>query len=92
MSIDFKPLGKRITIQAKREDERMSSGLFIPEGIRKYDGRVKVLAIGDDPDIKVKPGDTVVIDLSYARNVFPDNNNLFIMDYVNVWGVVEDTE
>ena len=88
--VNFKPLGKRITIEAKRESEKMASGLFIPEGIRKYDGRVKVVAVGDDPDIKVKPGDTVVIDLSYARNVFPDNNNLFIMDYVNVWGIAED--
>jgi len=90
--MDFKPLGKRITIEAKRQDEKMGSGLFIPESIRKYDGRVKVIAIGDHPDIKVKPGDTVVIDLGYARNVFPDNNTLFIMEYDNVWGIVEEKE
>lgn len=88
--MDFKPLGKRITIQTKTPEERMKSGLFIPEIARRADGRVTVVAIGDDPDINVKPGDTVVIDLSYARNVFPDNENLFIMDYVNVWGIVEE--
>ncbi|MEM4755713.1 MAG: co-chaperone GroES [Candidatus Woesearchaeota archaeon] len=60
----LQPLGDRVLLEPQKQEAKTSSGIYLPE----QDGKIlkgKVIAIGDDKDIKVKVNDIVLYE-SYA--------------------------
>ncbi len=60
MSETVRPLGARVLVRVLDEESVTPSGLFIPDTAKEKPQRGEVVAIGDDEDIKVAPGDRVL--------------------------------
>jgi chaperonin GroES len=54
------PLGSRVLIQPLEGEARTSSGIYVPETAKEKPQTGKVIAIGDDEDIKIQVNDKVL--------------------------------
>jgi chaperonin GroES len=97
MSMKMKPLGDRVIVEPIEQEERTSSGLYIPETAKEKPQQGKVLAIGDgrrDDDGKripmdVKVDDTVLYAKYAGTEVKIDGSKLLIMKESDILAVVE---
>jgi chaperonin GroES len=60
MSETVRPLGARVLVRVLDEESVTPSGLFIPDTAKEKPQRGEVVAIGEDEDIKVEPGNRVL--------------------------------
>jgi chaperonin GroES len=60
MNESVRPLGARVLVRALDEESVTPSGLFIPDTAKEKPQRGEVVAVGDDDDVKVAPGDRVL--------------------------------
>ncbi len=61
--MNVKPLGNRVLIKVKEQEEKTAGGIYIPETVsQEKTTQGKVVAIGTDEEIKVKVGDEVIYD------------------------------
>ena len=58
----IKPLADRVLLKVLGQEEKTSSGIFIPDTSKEKTQKAEVVEIGDSEDIKVKKGDTVIYD------------------------------
>ena len=58
--INLEPLGSRVLIRPLEEESKTASGLLLPETAKEKPQTGKVVAIGDDEEIKLKVGDKVL--------------------------------
>ena len=56
----IKPIFDRVVLKLIENKEQTSSGIYIPESSSEKPHLAEVIAIGDDKDMKVKPGDRVL--------------------------------
>jgi chaperonin GroES len=97
MSMKMKPLGDRVIVEPIEQEERTSSGLYIPETAKEKPQQGKVLAVGDgrrDDDGKripmdVKVDDTVLYAKYAGTEVKIDGSKLLIMKESDILAVVE---
>ncbi len=83
------PLGERVLLKAKEAEKKTASGLFIPQTAQEKTQFATVVAIGDDENIKVKVGQTVLHD-KYAGTQIKDNGeDYLIVNSGDILAVVE---
>lgn len=84
-----KPLGDRILVKMEKEEEKTSSGLYIPETAQEKTQVGVVVAVGDDDDeIKVKSGDRVMYDKYSGTTIKIDSEDHLILSMGDVLAVV----
>ena len=83
-----KPLGDRILVKMEKEEEKTSSGLYIPETAQEKTQVGVVVAVGDDDEIKVKSGDRVMYDKYSGTTIKIDSEDHLILSMGDVLAVV----
>jgi len=58
--VNIQPLGTRVLIQPSDQDNKTASGLLLPETAKEKPQTGRVIAVGDDESIKLKPKDKVL--------------------------------
>lgn len=57
----IKPLGENVLIKPEKEDKKTKTGIYLPDSASEEKSqRGKIIAVGDDKEIKVKKGQTVI--------------------------------
>lgn len=56
----IQPLGSRVLIRPLEEESRTAGGIFLPDTAKEKPQLGQVVAVGDDEEIKVEPGDRVI--------------------------------
>ncbi|MBZ0280008.1 MAG: co-chaperone GroES [Anaerolineae bacterium] len=96
MSINLRPLGDRVIIEAIEQEEVTSSGLYIPETAKEKPQQGNVLAVGEgrrDDDGKriamdLKVGDKVLFAKYAGTEVKIDGKKLLIMKESDILAIV----
>ncbi len=61
--MNVKPLGNRVLIKIKEQEQKTAGGIFIPEtASQEKTQQGSVVAVGTDEEITVKVGDEVIYD------------------------------
>lgn len=58
--LNIQPLGTRVLIQPLDQENKTASGLLLPETAKEKPQTGRVIAVGDDESIKLKPKDKVL--------------------------------
>jgi len=57
---NIEPLGENVLIEPAKSDTKTASGIVLPDTSEEKPQEGKVIAVGDDKKIKVKPGQKVI--------------------------------
>ncbi len=83
------PLGERVLLKAKEAEKKTAGGLFIPQTAQEKTQIAEVVAVGDDENIRVKVGQTVLHD-KYAGTQIKDNGtDYLIVNNGDILAVIE---
>ena len=85
-----KPLGDRVLVKMEQEEEKTKSGLFIPETAQEKTQIASVVAVGDDEEITVKPGDRVMFDKYAGTTVKIEADDHLILSMADILAVIEN--
>lgn len=88
----IKPLDDRLLVEPIEEEERTSSGLYIPDTAKEKPRMGKVIAVGTDEDLreKISEGDKILF-AKYGGEEIEMNNAVYkILQRSDVLAVVED--
>ncbi len=86
------PLGKRVLLKPKVEEEKTKGGIYIPDSAKENNKRGEVVAIGKfdedkKPDIKV--GDTVLYGGYSSDEIEMDGETYLFIDYKDILAKLE---
>jgi chaperonin GroES len=84
----IKPIGDRVLVKVKLEDEKTSGGIYIPQTAQEKTQQGTVLAIGDSEDIKVKVNDTIIYDKYAGTSVKINGEEQLILKAQDILAVV----
>ena len=101
MSVTIRPLGDRVIVEPKDEDEMTFAGgqLVLPDTAKEKPQQGTVLAVGPDVEVKNEDGDVVgpqvddlVIFAKYAGTTFKtrDGKEMLILKVEDILGVIEE--
>jgi len=85
----IKPLKDKILIKLKETEEKTKGGIYMPESAKEektIEG--EVVAVGDSPDITVRPGDKVLFD-GLGAEIKIDGKKHLIMNIKDILAKVE---
>jgi chaperonin GroES len=98
MSLNLKPLGDRLIVQAIDEEQTTASGLVLPDTAKEKPQKGKVLAVGDgkfDEDgekripLEVSVGDEVLYSKYGGTEIKVDGEDLLVLRESDVLAKVE---
>ena len=97
MDLKLKPLGDRLVIEPKEQEETTASGIILPETAKEKPQQGSVLAIGpgrrDDDgkrvEMDVAVGDTVLYAKYAGTEIKVDGKKLLILKETDVLAIVE---
>ncbi len=78
--INVQPIGARVLIKPLDQDSRTASGLLLPDTAKEKPQTGLVVAVGDDPDLKVKVDDKVLFAKYTGTEVKLDGVTYLIME------------
>jgi len=90
----LKPLGDKIVVQPKAEEEKTATGILLPDSAKKKSTEGQVIAVGRgkyqdgqlvEPEVKV--GDTVIYSKYGGTEVTIDKIDYVILDEDNILAV-----
>jgi len=91
VKVNVKPLGERVLIRPVEEENRTSSGLYIPDTAKEKPQTGMVIAIGDeDEEIKVEVGQKVLFPKYTGTEIKLDGVEHLIMDASDILAVITD--
>jgi len=79
-TVNLQPLGARVLIKVLEQENRTASGILLPETAKEKPQVGQVIAIGDDEDIKVKPGDKVLFAKYTGTEIKHEGVEYLVMD------------
>ncbi len=93
----IRPLQDRLIVKRLEEEEKTTSGLYIPDTAKEKPQQGQVVAVGkgkvkDDGTIQpldLKPGDTILFGKYSGQEIKVEGEDLLIMREDDVYGVVE---
>jgi len=91
MSVNIKPLGDRVLIQAAPAEEKTKGGLYIPDTAKEKPQRGTVIAVGNgkpEEPLTVKVGDTVLYGKYAGTELSHDGNDYLIMRESDIYAVI----
>ncbi len=86
----FKPLGERALVRIVEVEEKTASGIVLPDTAKEKPQTAKVVAVGEDDDVKVSEGDVIVFAKYSGTEISLDGEDYMILDADDILGVVED--
>ncbi len=90
--MNIKPIGERVLLKPKKEEEKTKGGIYIPESAKENKKEGEVLAVGtlkDGKEIPLKKGDRVLYG-GYSSDEFEiDNEKFIIVEYKDILGKFE---
>lgn len=95
--MNLRPLGDRILVEPSEGEDKLPSGLLLPETAKEKPQQGKVLAAGagrrDDEgkrvEMDVKAGDTILFAKYAGTEIKIDGKKLLIMKETDVLGILE---
>jgi Co-chaperonin GroES (HSP10) len=84
------PLGDRVLVKAKENEEKTASGIYIPQTAQEKTQIATVIAVGDDKEaIKVKVGDKILHDKYGGTAIKADGEDYLILAAQDILAIVE---
>lgn len=80
----IEPLGSRVLLKTVEQDDRTSSGLYLPETAKEKPQMAVVIAVGDDEEIKLKVDDKVLFAKYSGTEVSFQGQTYLLMDVSDV--------
>jgi chaperonin GroES len=88
--ISIKPLGENVLIEPQMASKKTESGIYLPETAsqeRPQEG--KVIAIGDNKEIKVKKGQTVIFNRFGGTEIKVSEIDYIVIKNEDILAIVE---
>lgn len=79
-TVSVQPLGSRVLVKPLDQESRTASGLLLPDTAREKPQTGLVVAVGDDPDLKVKVDDKVLFAKYTGTEVKLDGVTYLVME------------
>lgn len=76
----IQPLGARVLVKPIEQEERTHSGLYLPETAKERPQTGRIIAVGDDEDLKLKVEDKVLFAKYSGTEIAFDGVNYLLMD------------
>jgi chaperonin GroES len=89
MNESVRPLGARVLVRVLDEESVTPIGLFIPDTAKEKPQRGEVVAVGDDDDVKVAPGDRVLYPKYSGTEVPVSGVDHLILEVTDLLAVLE---
>ena len=90
MAERVEPLGARVLVRVLEDESVTLSGLVIPDTAKEKPQRGVVVAVGDDEEIKVKPGDRVLYPRYSGTEIRVDGVDHLVIDATELLAVLRD--
>ncbi len=84
----IQPIGDRILVKTVDAEEKTAGGIYIPQTAQEKTQEGKVLAVGDDEEIKVKTGDKIIYDKYAGTTIKVEGEERLIIKAADVLAVV----
>ncbi|RYZ91629.1 MAG: co-chaperone GroES [Sphingobacteriaceae bacterium] len=91
MSLNIKPIGDRVVIEAAQAEEKTASGIIIPDTAKEKPQRGKVVAVGEgkkDEPLTVKAGDEVLYGKYAGTEITYEGKEYLIMRESDIYAVL----
>ena len=79
-AIAIQPLGARVLVKPIEQEERTHGGLYLPETAKEKPQTGRIVAVGDDEDLKLKENDKVLFAKYSGTEVTFDGASYLLMD------------
>ena len=86
--MSIKPLADRVLIEPTAAETKTASGLYIPDTAKETPSQGKIVAIGNDEDLTVKIGDTVIFGKFAGTNVSHEGTDYLIMPESEILAII----
>ncbi len=90
--MNIRPLGERVLIRPKLDEEKTKGGIYIPDSAREGKKQGEIIEVGtfkDGKDLPVKKGDIILYG-GYSSDDFEiDGEKYIILDFKDVLAVLE---
>ncbi len=83
-TLKIQPLGMRVVVKPLEQESKTASGLYIPDTAKEKPQTGKVVAIGDDEDIRLNVGDVVIYAKYTGVEVKVDGVDYLIMECADI--------
>jgi chaperonin GroES len=80
----IEPLGARVLLRPMEQEDRTSSGLYLPETAKEKPQIAVVIAVGDDEEIRLKVDDKVLFAKYSGAEVSYKGDTFLLMDVSDV--------
>ncbi|QJD96739.1 co-chaperone GroES [Mucilaginibacter robiniae] len=91
MSLNIKPIGDRVVVEAAPAEEKTASGIFIPDTAKEKPQQGTVVAVGDgkkDEPMTVKVGDNVLYSKYGGTEITIDGKEYLMMRESDIYGIL----
>ncbi len=91
MSLNIKPIGDRVVVEAAPAEEKTASGIFIPDTAKEKPQQGTVVAVGDgkkDEPMTVKVGDKVLYSKYGGTEITIDGKEYLMMRETDIYGIL----
>ena len=85
--MDIKPIGERVIIKPKKEEERTKGGIYIPDTAKEKKKEGTIVAVGtfkDGKELPLKAGDQVIYGGYSADEIKVDNEEYTVVEFKDV--------
>ncbi|UEG54344.1 co-chaperone GroES [Mucilaginibacter daejeonensis] len=91
MSLNIKPIGDRVVVEAAPAEEKTASGIFIPDTAKEKPQQGTVVAVGDgkkDEPLTVKVGDKVLYSKYGGTEITIEGKEYLMMRESDIYGIL----
>jgi len=91
MSLNIKPIGDRVVVEAAPAEEKTASGIFIPDTAKEKPQQGTVVAVGDgkkDEPMTVKVGDNVLYSKYGGTEITIEGKEYLMMRESDIYGIL----
>jgi chaperonin GroES len=91
MSLNIKPIGDRVVVEAAAAEEKTASGIFIPDTAKEKPQRGTIVAVGEgkkDEPLTVKVGDEILYGKYAGTEITYEGKEYLIMRESDVYAVL----
>lgn len=84
--IDFQPLNNNILVKVESDEEKTSSGIYIPDSAKSEDNQGEVVAVPPGGGDEVAVGDTVMFKTNNTVEIKDGDDLYLVMPFKNILG------
>lgn len=88
MSKTIKPLGDRVLVEIREQEQKTASGIIIPDSAQEKQNEGTVIAIGTDENIQVKEGDVVLFGKFAGTEVKDGDKSYLIIESKDLLAII----